>query len=209
MSRQLALVSALFCLTSAACQDPRGTRLASPSAQQPLQSASAGGVTTMPGAGRPASPGQAPRFAPGQILVKLKPGVAAAGAASADPVTLLTARVPAFGAFRQRHGGVRAQRSLRGGSGPVVARAARSRRAPAGLVAQQLQDIFTVQVSDAGADPQALARELAADPAVQYAEPNHVSQSQLVPSDPSTASSGHTRRPRPRRPGTSSAAAAA
>jgi subtilisin family serine protease len=179
MTRQATLVFVLSAFTVAACQEQRGSQASSSAPQSSRSLPLTATLSTATGA-----PSKAPRFAPGQILVKLKPGAAAAGAASADPVALLTARVPAFAAFRQRHAGVRAQRTLRGGNGPLVARAARARRAPAGLAAPQLQDIFTVQVSDAGADPEALARELASDPAVEFAEPNHLSQIQVVPTDP-------------------------
>jgi thermitase len=177
MTRQRALATVLFCLIATACQEQRGSQ-SSPSARQSLQSATVAARSSAVGA--PAT-NPAPRFAPGQILVKLKPG---ATPATADPVAVLTARVPSFGAFRQRHGGVKALRTLRGAGGGPTAQGARARRAPAGAVAPRLQEIFTVQVSDAGADPEALARELGADPAVEYAQPNHLSQILLVPTDP-------------------------
>jgi beta propeller repeat protein len=129
------------------------------------------------------SPDQAPGpFVPGEIIVKLKPGVEPAAAA-------------ALRAVDSRHPGKRYERVFPhlltaeevGRRNPI-----RGRRTPGQAPGQErrLDSIYRVILEDQTADVLQAARELSQDPDVEYAEPNFIVKATADVNDPYYASSG-------------------
>jgi subtilisin family serine protease len=110
------------------------------------------------------------RVVPGSVIVKLRAAGAAPTKASVD-------------ALLARHG-ARAARPL------VPATTARA----ANAALAGLSSIYRV---DIGGDPEAVAAALAADPAVEYAQPNYRVEATYTPNDPYLATSGSFGQPYP------------
>ncbi len=160
-------------------------------------------------AGVAASDASRPDFVPGEILVKLRDTAASAVALQSFPATSqgasarLASAVGAFGSFSQRHGVVSTQLLFQedeGASATTTPQASkafpnrvasvqsayplRSLRAAASARAPRLDNIYKIRLANHGEDIQAACRELAADPAVEYAVPNHIAYTSAVPNDP-------------------------
>jgi thermitase len=97
----------------------------------------------------------------------------------ADAGSELSSSLSGFDNFKRKHAPEKIERLFQGNvsvtqsvSGPKHP----GRPRPANL--------YKIVLEDKKADPAALARELAADPAVEYAEPNFISEIQAVPTDP-------------------------
>jgi subtilisin family serine protease len=115
-----------------------------------------------------------------------------AGVTGSDSLDRLNRRFQIRGAhalFFDNHGSKAPSAAYRNALGAVRSRfPVRAARSPAGATAPDLSNIFVLDIGNA--DPAAAAAAFAADPDVEYAEPDYQVRVSLTPNDPYFSSSG-------------------
>lgn len=132
---------------------------------------------------------QTSEFAPGELIVKLKPGAKLAESRLADKAYLSSR--PAFKGVAQKHKIKRAS-LLFPNLHPDMAKQRFKQRANRGkgLITPDLSTVYKLALDDPKAPIVEICERLRQEPDVEFAEPNGIARIQMVPNDPYYSSSG-------------------
>lgn len=144
---------------------------------------------------------QKPKYAPGELIVKFRPAVeedletavekGRVSIASIDKLNKKHKVKKAKGVFVERRGKKTGQaRSEFAAKSKNREKKfpGRAKKTPKNVQAPDLTNTYRIDVADANADIEEIAREYAKDPNVEYAQPNYIYETEMIPNDPYYAS---------------------
>ncbi|MEW6517148.1 MAG: S8 family serine peptidase [candidate division FCPU426 bacterium] len=126
----------------------------------------------------------AEEYVPGEVIVKFKESAGAAAGAAVAASKPSLAFCAGLSQLDRRFGVGDIHRLFPGATATAAARGTGKQQPAPMPAAPHLENIYKIKVNRTTADPEAMARELERDPAVEYAHPNYLFQLDIVPNDP-------------------------